>query len=127
MRVRDATSEVAPTAANTVVLFNSFLQFLGIPADVHDLVRHIVTLAHDQAGTRRLVWSQTGSGSPTTWDVVYSVAVAAPSAPLTVSGPHDLAVDGLRHYGILWINGGVTQGTWRIDQETVERERGPQS
>lgn len=127
MRVRDTTAETAPTLATTKVLFNFFTHFAGVPSDMHECVRHTVAIANDQAGTLQLVWSQDGVGSPTTWKVVQQVAVAIPAAPLTMNGPYDFAVDGLRYYGVLWINGGVTQTTWLIDQEITERQRGAQT
>lgn len=126
MRVRDTTSETAPTGANTVVLFNSFVAFAGMAADVHECVRHVVTVKNSQAGSLRLVRSLTGSGSPTSWDVVQEYSAPIPTAPATVTGPVDFPVDGLRHYGLIWINGGVDQVGWEIEQEITMKNRAAQ-
>lgn len=123
MRVSNTVSETAPTGANTVILFDSFIAFAGLPLDVHDVVRYIATITNSQAGTIRLYKSQDGAQ----WDMFQSTAVGIPAGSLTVSGPLDFAIDGVRYLKVDWLNGGVTQGTWRLDQELVEKDRAAQT
>lgn len=124
MRVRYGTSETAPLASATLVLFDSFVAFAGIPNDVHELVRHTVWLVNDQVGTFRLLGSSDGS----TYKVVDSVAVAVPVGPLESVGPVDFAIDGLKYHKLTFINGGTNQGAgWTIQQELTEKVRGAQT
>ena len=129
MRVRftstaGVSSETAPIAAATLVLFDSFTHFAGIPADVHELVRHTVWLVNDQVGTIRLF----GSDDGVTYSVVSSAAVAIPVGPVQSTGPLDFPVDGLKHYRISFINGGTNQGAgWKVQQEITEKVRGAQT
>jgi len=118
------TSEIAPLANATLIIFDSFVAFRGVPRDVHLVSRHLVILFNDQVGTLRLRASRDG----TTWKVVDSVAVAIPVAPLETTGPVDFAVEGLPHYQVIFINGGTNQGAeWTIYQEITEHQRQAQT
>ncbi len=124
MRVRYGTSETAPLASATLVLFDSYVAFAGVPNDVHELVRHTVLLVNDQIGTLRLLASDDG----TTYKVVDSVAVAIPSSPLETVGPVDFAIDGIKFHKLTFINGGTNQGAgWKVQQEITEKQRGAQT
>lgn len=129
MRVRythsnGVSSETAPLASVTLILFDSFVHFAGVPADVHELVRHTVTLVNDQIGTLRLRFSDDG----TNWFAVTSQAIAIPIAPITGTGPIDLPIDGLKYYQVLFVNGGTNQGAgWKVQQEITEKVRAAQT
>lgn len=124
MRVRYGTSETAPLASATLILFDSYVAFNGVPADVHELVRHEVTLVNDQIGTLRLRFSDDG----TNWFAVTSQAIAIPIAPITGTGPIDLPIDGLKYYQVLFVNGGTNQGAgWKVQQEITEKVRAAQT
>lgn len=119
MRVRNVAAETSPTGGNTVTLFDSFVAFLGMRADVERLTHHTVVITNSQAGTLVLRKSDNG----TTWDVVSSTAVAIPTGPATVS-TKDFVVEGMPFYQIQWTNGGVDQdATWRIAQTVTEKQR----
>lgn len=124
MRVRYGTSETAPLASATLILFDSFVAFAGVPVDVHEIVRHTVTLVNDQIGTLRLRFSDDG----TNWFAVTSQAIAIPIAPITGTGPIDLPIDGLKYYQVLFVNGGTNQGAgWKVQQEITEKVRAAQT
>ena len=127
MRVSNPTANVAPTGASTVVLFDSNIAFQGSILDANDIVRYICTVTNNQAGTINLYKAQTGALCATSTDLVVQVAVPIPTGPLTVSGPIDFAIDGLAFIRVDWVNGGVTQTVWRLDQDLVEKQRVKQS
>ena len=118
MIAKNTVAEVAPTLSTTTVLFDSNSAFQGSPLDVNDIVRYIVTLTNNQAGTINIYKSQ----DAVTYDLWQQQAVGVPVAPLT-SNSFDFGVDGLRHIRVDWVNGGVTQTLWRIGQELVEKQR----
>ncbi len=123
MRVRTTTSETPPTGVATTLLFNSFVHFNGLPLDVHEVGRYILTVNNSQAGT--VVGSRSTDGS--TWFTFVSQAVPIP-ATVADSGPLDFAIDGLKFVKFEWVNGGVDQaGTWNLQQELVERDRAAQT
>jgi hypothetical protein len=127
MRVRNATAEVAPTGSGTTVLLDSNIALQGSILDANDIVRYIVTVTNDQAGTIKLYKAETAALCASTTDLVAQQAVPVPTAPLTVSGPIDFAIDGLAFFRADWVNGGVTQTTWRLAQDLVEKQRVKQS
>lgn len=127
MRVSNPTANVAPTGSATVVLFDSNIAFQGSILDANDIVRYVCTVTNDQAGTIRIFKAQTAALCASSTDLVVSQAVPIPTGPLTVSGPLDFAIDGLAFIRVDWINGGVTQGVWRLDQDLVEKQRVKQS
>ncbi len=122
MRVSNATSLVAPTGAGTTLLFNSFVHFAGLPLDVHDVVRYILTVNNNQAGTVNLYRSDDGA----TWYLNTQRAVPIP-ATVVDSGPLDFAIDGLKYIKVEWVNGGSDQTTWNPQQELVEKDRAAQT
>jgi hypothetical protein len=122
MIAKNTVAEVAPTLSTTTVLFDSNSAFQGSPLDVNDIVRYIATITNSAAGTINVYKSQ----DAVTYDLWQQQAVGIPVAPLT-SNSYDFAVDGLRHIRVDWVNGGVTQVTWRIGQELVEKQRVKQS
>jgi hypothetical protein len=124
MRVGNTTAAAtAPTGANTVVLFNSFVALLGTTLDTHDLVRYILTVDNNQAGTVNVYRSDDG----VTFYLNTQRAVPIPTGPLIDSGPLDFAIDGLKYIRVDWVNGGVTQTTWHPQQELVEKDRAAQT
>lgn len=122
MRVSNAASLVTPTGAGTTVLFDSFAAFLGTPLDTHDVVRYILTVNNDQAGTVNGYYSENG----TTWIRFVTDPVAIP-AGVAASGPLDYAIDGLKYVKFEWVNGGVDQTTWTLQQDLVEKQRAAQT
>jgi hypothetical protein len=122
MIAKNTVAEVAPTLSTTTVLFDSNSAFQGSPLDVNDIVRYIATITNSAAGTINVYKSQ----DAVTYDLWQQTPVPIPTAP-AVANTYDFAVDGLRHIRVDWVNGGVTQTTWRIGQELVEKQRVKQS
>jgi hypothetical protein len=118
VRLRNTASETAPTGANTVTLFDSFVALAGSPLDTNRDVRYIATITNNQIGTINIYKSEDGA----TYDLWQQQAVAIPVAPV-VANTFDFAVDGLKHIRVDWVNGGTNQTTWRIGQELVEVQR----
>lgn len=121
MRVSNATSLVAPTGSGTTLLFNSYVHFLGMPLDTHDVVRYILTVDNNQLGTVNLSRSDDGA----TWYLFQTQAVTIPSTTAD-TGPLDFAIDGLKFVKVEWVNGGTNQTTWHPQQELVEKQRASQ-
>lgn len=100
-----------PTDGNTIELFNSFTAFGGTPLSAvgeSGLKRISFGVENDQAGTLESYMSQDGS----TW-IQFGDDIAVVAAAATdISGPYDFLVDTYRYVRLLWVNGGVTQGTW---------------
>lgn len=107
----------APTGTNTVELLNTFTALGGSTLDLYGIERYVANITHDQAGEIRLAKSVDG----TTWDIYVAQAVAAPASP-EVADYIDLPAGGY-YLRVQWVNGGVNQGTWRLTQQLIERDR----
>lgn len=101
--------ETAPTLGNTTILFNSETSW-GLDAlPALDVKRISFEAFHDQAGTLKAFRKSRGA---TTWDQYDTQVIGIPPAN-TITGPFDYLIDTFWNWKLEWLNGGVTQTTWR--------------
>lgn len=116
-----AVTSTAPTDANTTTIVNTVDDFGRGAFRTRGIQRLELSVEHDQAATLRIAQS-TNHG--TNWDQARAdIAIAAPAAGTITEVSIDVA--GFPDVRVQWVNGGVTQGTWRPSLRAMfDREPG---
>lgn len=111
--VRVSISGGTPGAdSNDYILFSSVVAFgaAGL-LPISGLKRFSFGGYNDQAGTLKAYRS---TNLAVTWDLYYSNAIVAASSG-ALTGPIDFDVSPYQDWKLVWTNGGVAQGIWRMD------------
>jgi hypothetical protein len=96
--------------ASTYVLFSTALIPVGNWGPMGGVHAYHYDIKHSQAGTVNGYWS---NDRGVTWVQFYTMALAIP----TLTSSDVVLVEGFRDFKFEWVNGGVAQATWSVNQD----------